>query len=215
MKPPAEGREHADFGGEQGDAEQQDGHVAEEDDDRGEQIALLGDVRLLGFEDMPGERDVESVGGAEQQVEPDQVRLPVPDQMADEEETNDDGGVNREEIRREGDEEIGFGDDDMAAVGGSLEFFHFAAEEPGPEHVGEFVADDVNPHRFGEQRVNDHPARRAGEQADPDGGGVAAVAQNAPERLDRADAERQEQDGEDELAPFGHEGRVGNPVYRF
>ena len=47
---------------------------------------------------------------------------------------------------------IGFGDDDMAAVGGDLEFFHLAAKQPGPQRVGQFVAEDVNPHRLGQQQ---------------------------------------------------------------
>src|SRR5947208_12081836 len=55
--------------------------------DRGKQVTLVGDVRLLGFQDVRGERDVKGVGGAEEQIEQRQVLMPVPNEMS--------GGENR------------------------------------------------------------------------------------------------------------------------
>ncbi len=100
---------------------------------------------------MRRERDVEGVSRAYEQMKPDEIALPVPDQMAGGEQRHDQSDVEREKIRRERDEKISLVHDHMAAFGGRFEFLHAPAKEPDPERVREFMADDVKPHRLGQE----------------------------------------------------------------
>src|ERR1041385_8447305 len=76
--PPTQGGKQIDLIGQQRYAKQQYRHISKENDDRGKDITLFCNVRLLVFQDVPGERDVESIGRPEQQVEPYEVIAPVP-----------------------------------------------------------------------------------------------------------------------------------------
>ena len=88
---------------------------------------------LSRFQNVPRQRHVKRIRRADQQMKPDQITPPVPNQMAEREHSNDQGRVKREKIRRQRNQEIAFGDDNMAAAGGNLDFFHLAAKEPGPQ----------------------------------------------------------------------------------
>ena len=73
------------------------------------------DVRLPRLQRVKRQRHVKRIRRADAQMKPDEVAVPVPDQIAEREHDDDDHGVEREKIRRERDDEIGLGDDDVAA----------------------------------------------------------------------------------------------------
>ena len=88
------------------------------DDHQRKQVAMLCDIRLLSLQNVAGQREVKSVGRAEQQMKPNEVRLPIPDKVANDEDRDDYRRVHGKEIRRERDEKIILRDDDVAALGG-------------------------------------------------------------------------------------------------
>ena len=188
FEPPAESGEEAHFGGEERNADQKDENVAEKNDDAGKEAALIGDVGLPGLENVAGERDVKGVGGAREEVKPDEVSTPVPKKMTEGECSDQERDIEREEIRSERDEKIGFRDHDVSAAGGGLEFFNPSAEEPGPDDMSQFMAHDINPHRFGEEKKNHNPAGRSGQHRDPGGVGVPGMLKDEPESLGRSHA---------------------------
>src|SRR5689334_1008637 len=153
---------------------------------------------------MDCKRHVERVRRAEGEMKPDDVRRPVPYQMTDGIHHHDDGCVQRKEIRRQRNQEVGLADYYMSALRGSLDAFYLAAGEPGPESVRQFVADDVNPHRTRQEDVDDDPTRSAGEEPHPDSIGSATVPQHEPQGPAGTEAYRQQQQRDDELAPFRH-----------
>ena len=82
FKPPAEHRQQIDSRREQRDSNEQHADIAEKNNDCRKQVALLRDVGLPCFENVPGQRDVKGVGCADQQMEPDFEPFPIPDEMA-------------------------------------------------------------------------------------------------------------------------------------
>jgi hypothetical protein len=204
FEPPTEGSEDIDPGSEQRDPHEEEKNVAEEDDNRREDVTLIGDIRLFVFEDVPGERHMEGVSGAEKQVKPGQVRAPVPHQMTDQEPKHHENGIQRKEIGSEGDEKIGFRHDDVAAAGGGFKFFDATAEEPGPEGMSEFMAEDVDPHGPGKEQVDHGPASDAGESGDPGGIGRTAGAHHHAERPGGTRTGWQQQQRDDGFDPLGH-----------
>lgn len=204
FEPPAERCREIDFGREKRNSDEEHGDVAQKNDHGGKEIALLRDVALLRFQNVPRQRDVKGVGRADNKMEPDDLFAPVPDQVADGEDSDGDHDVNREKIGCEAHQEVVFGDDDMAAVGGGFEFFQFAAEEPGPEGVGQFMAENVNEHRFGQHQEDHEPTRRPSDHGDPKGVGFAGSPHDKPECFRRAEAERKQKNGDDEFRPLGH-----------
>lgn len=208
FKPPAEHGEQIDPGREQWDSHKQHADVAEKDDDNGKKITLFRDVGLACFQNVPGQGHVKCVRRSHQQMEPDRELFPVPDQMSGHENQDDDGDIDREKIGRERDQEIRLRDDHVPASGSRFEFFNFATKKPRPEHVREFVTEDVNPHRFRQEQKNADPARRAREHGDPRLVGAAGGAKHLPQSVKRADADGQQNNGDDEFGPFGHGDRI-------
>src|ERR1035437_997165 len=97
------------------------------------------------LEDVPVERHVESIGGAEQQMKPNDVVAPIPEPMAGQEQQHHQNRIEGEEIRRERNDEVALVHDDMAPGVGSFELLHFSAEQPGPQDVGQLMAEDIYP----------------------------------------------------------------------
>ena len=100
-QPPLQHRQQINFGCKQGDSDQQHQHVAEKDDHGGKHIALAGDIRLLRPENRGGERYVKRIGRADQQMEPHEEVLPVPDEMTNQEDQHDQHRVEWEKIGRQ------------------------------------------------------------------------------------------------------------------
>ena len=147
---------------------------------------------------------MERIRRTNQQMEPCQITMPVPDQVADREPHDDENDVERKEIRREGDEEIRFGNDHVPAFGRDLHLFDPPAKQPRPEGMRQFMAKNVNPHRLRQQQVDDNPARHARQKRNPGGIGAAAGSQHFQQCQARAGTNRQQQNGNDELDPLRH-----------
>src|ERR1035437_9645658 len=167
FQPPAERIQHSHLRRQQRNSEQQHADVAEENNYRRKQIALARDVRLLRLQNMKRQREVKRIRRADAQMKPHEIAVPVPDEISQREHDDDQHDIQREKIRRERDDKIRFGNDNVAAFGRDLHLFDLPAEQPRPQHVCQFMAEDVNPHRLGQQKENDDPARRAGEQRNP------------------------------------------------
>src|SRR5437868_4981631 len=78
LSPPPERGQWRDLRGHHRYGQEQDHGIAQEDYHRGKQVALIADVRLAAFENMPGERDMKPVAGTQYQVKPGDIRLPIP-----------------------------------------------------------------------------------------------------------------------------------------
>src|ERR1043166_9431378 len=133
-----------------------------------------------------------------------EVTAPVPNQVSEAKNYHHHDDIERKEIWGERNEEICFGDDDVAAARGGFEFFDFAAENPDPHGVGQFMTDDIEPHWFWQKQKNDDPTRCAREHGNPGGVDVPGPAQHESERLAGTAANRQEQERHDELSPLWH-----------
>jgi hypothetical protein len=214
FRPPAERIQQPDTRRQQRNSKQQHAGVAEKNDDGGKQTALARDVRLPRLQGVKRQRHVKRIRRADAQMKPDKKAAPVPNQIAQREQADDDDRVSREKMRRERYEKIGFGNDNVAAGRRDLHFFDLPAEQPCPERVGQFVAEDINPHRLGQQKENHEPARRPGEQRDPDRVRAVARAQHQPQCLCCAGANRQQQNGNDKLDPLRHAARIQNLEFR-
>ena len=208
LQTPAQRSQQTDARGDQRHPKQQHGHIAEPDDDSGKQVTLLRDVRLAGPQRMTSQRHVKRIRRADQQVEPDDVPRPTPNQVSDQEDQDHHRDVQREKIRRKRDQKIVFAHDHVAASGSRLEFLHPPAEQPCPERVGQFMTEDVNPHRLWQQEKNHEPAGRARQHRHPHRIGTTAVPQHTDQRPGRADGKRQKQNGDEHFDPFPHAARI-------
>src|SRR5580698_7971349 len=83
FEPPAEGIEHPHPRCQQRDPEQQYQDIAKKYHYGGKQPALARDVRLPRLQNMKCERDVKRISCANDEMEKNQVAVPVPNQMAD------------------------------------------------------------------------------------------------------------------------------------
>src|SRR4051812_32900200 len=117
---------------------------------------------------MNGQSHVKSVSGSKEEMEPRPVAGPTPEEMPEHEDQDAQDSVEREKIRGQGDEEVGFCDDDVSAFGRDLELLNPSAKEPGPNSVSEFMPEDVNPHGLGQEEKNCEPAGGPTDQSDPD-----------------------------------------------
>src|SRR5579864_6962638 len=77
--PPLQSRQWFQLSAQQRDGNQQHTRIAEEDDHSRKEVSLVGDVRLRALQNVPRQSDVKAVAGAEQQMEPHRVCIPVPD----------------------------------------------------------------------------------------------------------------------------------------
>src|SRR5256885_1469304 len=84
-QPQAEGSQHGNVLREQRHADEPDRHVAEKNNDAGKEVSLAGDVGLAYAQNVDGQREMKGVGGADQKMKPDQMALPIPDQVAESE----------------------------------------------------------------------------------------------------------------------------------
>src|SRR5258706_10786232 len=116
---------------------------------------------------MGRERDVETVGGSDHEMKPDQILFPMPNQVTDRETDDNQDHVKGKKIGGKSYQEVCFGDNDMTARGSGFELLDLTAEEPGPEDVRQFVAKDIDAHRFGEEEKNDQPTSGAANSGDP------------------------------------------------
>lgn len=210
FRPPAERIQDSHPRRQQRNAEQQHDHVAEKDHHGGKQITLACDVRLLRLQNVSRQRHVKRIRRAEQQIKPDEIAVPVPDEIAERKQADQDDGIQREKIRRERDEEIRLGSNDVPAFGRDLHFFDRSSEQPRPDGVRQFMAKNINPHRLGHEQKNHNPARRAGEDGNPDRVRAVTRAQHEPQRFCCAGANRQQQNGDDELDPLRHARKISH-----
>ena len=74
---------------------------------------------------------MERIGSAHQQMEPNQITRPSPDQMADGKTRDHQRHVERKKIGRQCDHEVGLAHNDMPAVRRYFEFFDLSAAGPG------------------------------------------------------------------------------------
>ncbi len=116
---------------------------------------------------MPRQRDVESVGRANQEMKPDEESRPPPQPMAQREKCDNEQRVEWEKVGRKRDKEIGPGHDDVPTCGRGAKLLKLAAEKPSPNHMRQFMADDVKPHRFGQKKIDRQPAADARERGYP------------------------------------------------
>src|SRR5205814_9597143 len=105
-----------------------DRNVAEENNDAGKEASLAGDVGLAYAQNVNGQGEMKGVGGADQKMKPDEMALPIPDQVAESEDGDDQHDVKRKEVRRDGEEKIIFGDDNVTAGSASFEFLDASAK---------------------------------------------------------------------------------------
>ena len=147
---------------------------------------------------------MKTVGRAEQQMKPDEVPFPAPDQVPDEETSDHQHHIKREEVRRQRDEEVIFCHDYVATGRARLELLYASSKEPGPEHMREFMPEDIDAHRFREQKEDHQPARSAAERGHPHGVSVVSHLEHEPQRLDRSKAKGKEQYRDDQFEPFRH-----------
>ena len=178
--PPTERGHDVHLRHQQGDAEEQDGDVAQKDDHGGEEVTLVADVGLGVPKDVPGEGDVKGVGRAEQEMKPNEVVTPVPKPVSGEKDQHHEHGIEREEIRSQRDGEVALAHHDVTAAGGGPEASDSAAEEPGPKGMGKLVAEDIDPHWLWEQKVDDQPTSRTRKERHPGGIGVPSGLQDHP-----------------------------------
>src|SRR5438105_4127562 len=106
VEPPAHSRNYIYFRCEQRYAREQNTNVSEKDDDAGKNVTLIRDVGLMVLQNVPRQGNMESIGRAEQQMEPDCIRLPVPNEIAGGEDQHDKERIERKEIRRKRDNKI-------------------------------------------------------------------------------------------------------------
>ena len=137
-------------------------------------------------------------------MKPREETLPVPDPMPQDENQNHEPRVKRKKIRRERNQEVGFGENDMAAAGAGLESFYPPAAKPGPHRVSQFMAEHINEHWLRQQEKHRQPAGRAPYQSHPKCVGIPRCADDARQRRCRPDANRQQQDRDDKLHPLEH-----------
>src|SRR5882724_1099716 len=139
----------------QWNSQKQNADVAEKNHHGGKQIALRRDVRLPRFQSVKCQCHMKSISRADEQMKPDQ--RPAPKKAAEREHADDNDGVKRKKIRRERDDEICLGDDNVTAFGSDFHFLDRSAKKPRPKRMGQFVAEDVNPHRLWKQEKNHSP----------------------------------------------------------
>ena len=147
---------------------------------------------------------MKGVSRAEEEVKPRPVAAPTPKEVSDPKDEDAKDRIEREEVRGERDEKIGFCDHDMPPFGGDLEFFDLASEKPCPNGMGQFVAKDVNPHGFREQQKNSQPASGPANERNPNSFGRAGGAHHPQQGWNSPDTNGQEHEGDKQFNPFGH-----------
>ena len=116
---------------------------------------------------MPRQRDMKRIRRAEEQMKPDEITVPVPNQIAEREHPDDQRDINGKKYGASAMTKFVLETTTWPPFGSDLHPFDLAAEQPCPQRVRQFVAEHVNPHRLGQQQENDDPACRPGEERNP------------------------------------------------
>src|SRR5437763_319558 len=133
---------------------------------------------------MASQRHVKRISGADQEVKPNQEVSPAPQQVSQNEATNNQHHVEWKEIRRQGDDKVVLRDYHMPAVGSDFEFLYLSAERKRGQGMGQFVAEHVEAHRLGEKKEYHQPAGCAAPEGDPNGVRLAGLGQHAAQSAD-------------------------------
>lgn len=123
------------------------------DDGVGEEATLFGDVGLMPVgEHVEGEVEVKGPGDADKKEEEVVIGVEVSEEISNRVKGDDENGVEGEKVGGEGDEKVGFGEFDVAAFLGDVDFADAGAHTKSPECVGEFVSEHVGANGFGENQ---------------------------------------------------------------
>jgi hypothetical protein len=147
----------------------QEDQIQEVDHDQGEERAVGGEVGLTLGDHPKGKAEVEGPGQSEQAEEDRSVRLQIVEDAGDSVGCDDDDRVERPEVGSEGDPEIRFIRDYVAAIARGLEVEDLSAHGLRHDGVGQFMAENVD-------------TQGAGFTVNPEGAGKCDRPENRAER---------------------------------
>src|SRR5438477_3694636 len=112
--------------------------------------------------------EMKSVGGANQQMKPDQEWSQVPKQIEKKKRSGDNERVGRKEIRGQGDQAIALIHYHVTSSRGNSEVLDPPAKGPRPQSVRELVTKNINPHGLWQHPVHHTPTGGSRQQTHPD-----------------------------------------------